>query len=189
MTPATKKGEGFTLIELIIVVIVIGIMGAALVPVMVASLGAYNATRDDVVVLDKQRYAIERLAREIREVNFTNSTFAFNVANANAMTFTRQFIYDVSGVASSATATVAVGNTGATTGTVTLAYDNGSANILTDQLDGLTGLSFSYLNQGGSSVAYTSPDLRAIDITLRLRHNNQPYTQTTRVELKNYAKP
>ncbi|NJD36059.1 MAG: prepilin-type N-terminal cleavage/methylation domain-containing protein, partial [Betaproteobacteria bacterium] len=96
MRPHKRRPHGFTLIELIIVVIVIGIMAAVLAPLAVSSLRAYDAVLGDVVVLDKLRYATERLAREIREVDYvappptgTGTGFGFTSMGNNSMAFTR----------------------------------------------------------------------------------------------------
>lgn len=183
--PPPKRTEGFTLIELVIVTIILGIMAAALVPLVVSSLGAYYTTLGDIVVLDKQRYAIERLAREIREVSYdqASSSFTFGSMGDHDMSFTRQFVFDASGTAASATVSI-----GTTANEVTLGY-GGTPQVLTDQLKGTTGLAFSYFNQSG--VAFSpanTTDVRAIDIGLTLTHNGNDYTQTTRVELKNFSK-
>lgn len=183
MRRGERRTRGFTLIELVIVTIVIGIMAAALSPLMLSSLRAYDATLGDVVVLDKLRYATERLAREIREVNYDSVTgFAFTSMGANSMGFTRTF-YDAAGTAT--TATVTVGNTGTE---VTLAYSTPAiaAQVLTDELGSTTNLAFSYLDLAGNVLATpTATTVFAVQIALTLIHNGQSYTQQTRVELKN----
>lgn len=189
MSPVVRRVRGFTLIELVLVMIVIGIMAAALVPMGVTSLRAYDATLSNLVVLDKLRYATERLAREIREVNYSLTTgFAFSSMGVNSMAFTRTF-YDSSGTAS--TATVTVGNTGSA---VTLAYSTPvvAAQVLTDELGRSSNLAFSYIDQNGGPLALSPLPLttvRAVQITLTLRHNGQDYTQRTQVELKNMNPP
>lgn len=183
MRPDMPRTRGFSLVELVIVIIVIGIMAAVLSPLMLSSLRAYDTTLGNVVVLDKLRYATERLAREIREVNYNSNTgFAFTSMGANTTTFTRTF-YNSSGTAT--VATVTVGNTGSA---VTLAYSTPAvaAQILTDELGNSSNLVFSYLDQNGTVLGSPTPTtVYAVRIALTLIHNGQPYTQRTQVELKN----
>lgn len=190
MRPHKRRPHGFTLIELIIVVIVIGIMAAVLAPLAVSSLRAYDAVLGDVVVLDKLRYATERLAREIREVDYvappptgTGTGFGFTSMGNNSMAFTRS-----TGMPSPNT-TVTVGNTGTS---VTLNYSSGGGTqMLTDELGGISGtpssnLLFEYLDQNGDVLASpTTTTVYSVRISLTLRHNSQDYTQRTQVELKN----
>ncbi|RTL24650.1 MAG: prepilin-type N-terminal cleavage/methylation domain-containing protein [Rhodocyclaceae bacterium] len=188
------RARGFTLIELVIVIIVVSIMAAVLTPMTLSSLLAYNTTQADLVVLDKLRYATERLAREIREVNYNSSNgFAFAAPVGatctagtlgmcpNTMIFTRTFL-DASGTAS--TATVTISNTGSA---VKLAYSTPTvaAQTLTDELNGTTGLSFTYLTSDGVTTTTDPKLVRSVQISLTLRHNGSNYTQRTRVELKN----
>lgn len=179
-----RQTRGFTLIELVIVSIVIGIMAAVLSPLMLSNLRAYDDTLGDLVTLDKVRYATERLAREVREVNYDSTTgFAFSSMGANSMAFTRTFYDATSGTES--TATVTVGNTGSA---ITLAYSTlagTGAQVLTDELNGSTGLSFSYFTSDGVTTTTDPLAVRTVRITLTLSHNGNPYQQTTQVELKN----
>lgn len=188
--------RGFSLIELVIVTVVLGILAAILTPIMFTSLNAYNAVQGDIVVLDKLRYATERLAREIRETNYNNATgFAFASMGANSTQFTRSFSDSAGNISM---ATVTVGNIGTA---VTLAYSapvtNPAAPVLTDELNGAGGLVFTYYDQNGcdatnttapcTGAAVTAMTVRSVDISLTLSHNGQPYTQTTRAELKRFV--
>lgn len=195
MKPALSRLRGFTLIELVIVIILLGIMAAALVPLAVSGLRAYSDVLGNVIVLDKLRYATERLAREIREVNYASSSFVVATpvsACNNSMQFTRTS-YDSAGVA------VTGGDTTVTICTlnnaVTLSYDplansgcpTGTGTILTDEVETLQ---FCYRQSNGTSATSAS-NVRYVDISLSLRHAGVtlPFTQTTRVELKRYEKP
>lgn len=179
MRAKTAKERGLTLIELVIVGMIVGILSAAMVPMMVSSLRAYSDTRGDVVVLDKLRYATERLAREIREVSYDSSAgFAFTSMGANSMQFSRVY-YDSTGTPSADT-TVTVGNTGST---VTLGYSAPAVSaVLTDEL---LSLAFAYYDKNGNTTGVTATNVQSVRIILTLLHNGNPYTQETQVELKN----
>ena len=178
--------QGYTLIEMIIVLVILGIMAAALAPVALNSLLAYDATLGNLILLDKQRYAIERLAREIREVKYDSTTgYAFSTsvsATSNSIAFTRVF-YDTSSTATADTV-VTVGNTGSA---VTLTYSlpaGVGARVLTDELGATGNLIFSYFKQDGTA-ATSLTDVRFVEISLTLSRNGNSYPQRTRVELKN----
>lgn len=189
---------GFTLIEFVIVIIVISIMAAALAPLALSSLRAYDATLGDVVVLDKQRYAIERLAREIREVKYDAGSFTISDPGTLPLTFTRTY-FDASGTPTPDTV-VSINLTSAScplASCVTLTYTGypdltgATTQVLVDEV---SALSFVYLDKNGcivsaSCVGASNPfdpaqDVRSIRITLTLTHNGQPYFQQTQVELK-----
>jgi len=187
MKPDMQRTRGFTLIEMVIVTIIIGIMAAVLSPLMLSSLRAYSETVDDVAVLDKLRYATERLAREIREVNYDSATTSYLfissvAAPSNSMTFTRSY-YDAAGAVT--TRNVTAGNTGSA---VTLAYSDIAGNapqVLTDELGAAGNLAFSYFQQDGATPATSNIDVRYVQINLTLLHNGNTYPQRTLVELRN----
>ena len=188
MKPDMKNSRGVTLVELVIVIIVIGIMAAVMAPLALSSLLAYENVMGDVVVLDKLRYTNERLVREIREVNYTSPTtgFAFTAGTGmglHTMQFTRTS-FNAAGVAS--TDTVTVGNTGSE---ATLAYSSMpavGAQVLTDDLNGLNGLTFKYFLSDGVTPATDAKDVRMVQIELDLKHNGSSnYTQLTQLQLKN----
>lgn len=177
------RERGFTLFELVITAMIVGILAAAVAPMMATGINAYEDTLGNVVALDKLRYATERLAREIREVSYTSPTgFGFTGMTANSMAFSRTSA-DSSGTVT--TFNVAICKSGST---VVLAYAASCTGgpVLTDEVGTLV---FSYLDQNGNALALSPLPLttvRSVQITLTLaRANGQTYTQRTLVELKN----
>jgi MSHA biogenesis protein MshO len=62
-----KRTSGFTLIELIMTIVLLGIIGGVLAPVIQNSVEIYAAERSRAVLVQKGRLALERIAREVRE--------------------------------------------------------------------------------------------------------------------------
>lgn len=195
MRTKLQPAKGYTLIEMIIVIVVIGIMGAALAPVALSSLRAYNAIQDDVVALDKLRYATERLAREIREVKYSGNAFAFGAKGLGSMTFTRTY-ETPSGPSGDYTVTIGTTTVLASCITppsappcVTLTYSspvNPGEQVLMDELGEVGNLQFRFYEQDGTTETSDNSLVRYVGIDLIMMHNGHNYPQHTRVELKNY---
>ena len=217
MRPGRHPSRGFTLIELVIVTVITGILAAMLAPLALASLRAYDDILGDVVVLDKLRYATERLAREIREVYYASNTtttprdcgestpttnrYCISAMEANSLTFRTCTAFTLKTTTPtdrhcSDWRTVTIGTTGSTGSAVTLAYSDAAGNaaqVLTDELGAASNLAFAYYQQNGNTAV---PDgnvncmsvvtcVSYVEISLTLRHNNNDYTQRTRVGLRN----
>lgn len=192
------SGTGFTLIEMVIVIVVLGIMAAMLSPLVLSSLRAYDDTLDNVIVLDKLRYATERLAREIREVNYSGGSYQFDGTytsggmGTNSMKFVRSY-YDSSIPPGVTTRDVTITGTPAD-GAVKLEYSDMTSTGTGPQVlaDDLSSLAFAYFDADGHnattspSATVTASNVRFVEITLTLSpQNGQPYVQRTRVELRN----
>jgi prepilin-type N-terminal cleavage/methylation domain-containing protein len=185
-----RQALGVTLVELVIVIVIIGILAVAMGPLALQSLRTYNNTLGDVVLLDKLRYATERLAREIRAVDYVSGTgFSFTSMGVSSVAFTRT-LYDA--VGSGVQDTVTVGNTGVA---VTMAYAKlpaAGAQVLTDELGSL---SFTYLDQNGCAAGNVTPPctgaavfasgVSMVQIDLKLTHNGKDFPQRTLIQLKN----
>lgn len=61
------QAKGFTLIELIMTIVLLGIIAAVIAPVIQYSVEIYAAERSRAALVQKGRLALERIAREVRE--------------------------------------------------------------------------------------------------------------------------
>lgn len=185
-----RKSPGFTLLELVAAIIVLGIIFAAGAPVMVQSATAYTDSVTTTQTLDKLRYATERIARELREVNYSGGTFQFTSGNLSttAPSFSRTEYMTTSGgaVATNTFTTVVISSSN---GNVSIAYTKGGVTttvVLTDQLSATSNaLQFAYYDQTGSSTGVTASTVRYVEIRLILAANGQDYSTRTRVALRN----
>jgi len=62
-----KKSKGFTLIEMVTVIVLLGIIAGILTPFILKAMQAYMASKSRAQLVGKGRLAIERLSREVRQ--------------------------------------------------------------------------------------------------------------------------
>lgn len=67
MLAQRKKNRGFTLIEMITVIVLLGIMAGILTPFIAKALQAYTHSKARAMLVAKGRLALERLAREVHQ--------------------------------------------------------------------------------------------------------------------------
>lgn len=193
------KAAGVTLLELTLVIALIGILGSAAVPAVVASFKAQAKTKDNGVMLDKMRYALERLAFEVREVSvgtitiMTSTKLAFSRAEyvpLTATTYTQTARTVTIDLAPPQFVTVANGTlVNQCNGKVTLNYSTpvlspaGYVPVLTD---GVCELTFNYYDKA-NVVATTAATVRYVQISLTLAPTTggPQFKQYTRIALRN----
>ncbi|NNG11617.1 MAG: prepilin-type N-terminal cleavage/methylation domain-containing protein [Halobacteria archaeon] len=163
---------GFTLIEMIIAVVILGLLGAAAGYGLQNGALAFVNTADSVHTLGKLRVTSERMVREIREIRrdpVTPALYDIATMNATTLAFTRA---DATGVTLSSAPPL-----------VTLAYSAPvGAHTLTDEVSSLT---FAYYQADGLTPATTSGDVAFIEFELVLTRNGHTYPQRARVALRN----
>jgi MSHA biogenesis protein MshO len=181
------RRSGFTLIEFIMTIIIIGIVAATCVPIVVNGLKAYNDTLYTAAALDKLRYATERIAREVRE-----STAGSLNMSTTAPSFTRT---DYMGALTSGTNTCGATCTlrtvsitrNTSTGIVTLSYSTPSVSPTPTLMDGMSSsnpLTFAYFDSTNTATTVAG-SVKYVVITVGVTVNGQEYTQRTRVALRN----
>jgi prepilin-type N-terminal cleavage/methylation domain-containing protein len=79
--------RGFTLIEIIVVIVILSIVSAITIKFLVDSLKIYTMTVNQKTLLDEGKLGLERMCRDIRDANTINSPAAGN--SASAITFIR----------------------------------------------------------------------------------------------------
>lgn len=168
-----RNETGFTLIEMVVTMTLLAVMAAAAVPFMSNGAKAYNSTTRGLQTISNLRYANERLARELREVqrdasgNFDITT-PVNISG-NTITFRKSDGVEV--IISDAAPVV------------NMRYDSlGSTDyILTDEV---TSITFNYYLADGITQANNTSDVAYIEFELILNNGNS-YTQRSRVALRN----
>jgi Tfp pilus assembly protein PilE len=171
---ATGRMVGFTLIELVIMIVVLSVIATIMAPMMLNSLKAYDINQSNVVTLGKLRYTTERLAREIRETAYDTANTRYFIASMTAtnLQFTKN------------DGTVVTLNWTSPATTMTLRYSSPAiaATTLTDQV---SSLALSYFKSDGTTAATGNADVAFVQITVVLQDaNSGAYTQRTRVGLR-----
>jgi prepilin-type N-terminal cleavage/methylation domain-containing protein len=176
--PAIGRARGFTLIEMVVTIVLIGVLAMAVIPVISSGVKTYITTTTSINTLSKLRYATERMAREIREVRRDPVTPAdydistnISTGSSTSLAFTKSDANQVS-------------INGSGPPLVTLGYTLPSAvsSTLTDQVSSLT---FAYYQADGSTPATSVSTVAFVEITLILIEDGALLTQRTRVALRN----
>ena len=168
------SARGFTLIEMVVTLVLVGILAVIGLPILSNSARAYSATQESLATLGKLRYATERLAREIREVRrdpLAPGDYDIAVMTATTFQFTR---------ADGVEATLE-----AAPPRLTLRYSAPVANpppALTDQV---AGFAFKYFKADGVTAATSKSDVAFVEMNLTLTQGGADYAQRTRMSLRN----
>lgn len=161
---AKPAPPGFTLVELLIVIVVVSVVGVAFVSMFAEGIRTYEVVDAGKDMLQEGRYAEERIARELRRVRDNAS---ITVANATTFTFvdrggtTQSFSW--SGVP----------------GAALLHTRNGVSRTLAGGVDSLA---FGYWRSDGSAakpvVAPSATDIWRVSVYLRLVKGTQKVETT-----------
>lgn len=169
--PAISRG--FTLIEMVMVIVIIGILAAFSTPLLLGTFEAFETNQTNLVTLSKLRYATERMVREIREVRFAGGAYAI-VLGPTTLQFTKN---DAAGTIVTITSAPPI---------VTLQYSTPAMSAtLTDQV-AANGLQFLYYDINNNSAGVDATNIAYVDVALTLTDpNSGPMQQRTRVALRN----
>lgn len=174
--PAVRgRNGGFTLVEIVISIVLLGILAAVGSSMISDSATVANITNLNQTSLSQSRYAVERLAREIREVRLVNNAYDINISTSPAtnLTFTKS-----DGVV------VSITQSGMN---LTLGYPS-SSSALTNEVESF---SLSFFAIDGTTTVLNNTDVRFVQITLTTKNNATGVTSTqrTRVALRNAPGP
>lgn len=169
--------RGFTLIEMVMVLVILGILGVTLSVLLSTGVGAFSAGRDTIDTLSALRLSSERIARELRTVRrdpAATTDFDFLSRNPTSVQFRRLENDDAT------VTTVTIDSNGAN---LRIAYNTPAGTFtLSDQLGSLA---LTYWQQDGVTAATTDANVAFIDLALSLTDSNgNSYPQRTRVALR-----
>lgn len=171
----TMRARGFTLIELVIAIVLLGIIAAVGAPMLANSLRFFSAATADLNTLSKERYATERIVRELRAIRFNAGTNQYDVTLGGVGVASISFIK---------TNGVTVTLNGATLPDLDITYSSGGgAARLTDQLNSVK---FTGYTIDGVATTTDPAAMRYIDVDLTLqRSGTNTFSRIARVQLRN----
>lgn len=160
------KKLGFTLIELIMVIVIVGIIAGVMTPFAANSFRYWALTRSERDAIFSSRLALNRMVREIRQIKnvasittFTATQFAYTDINNNTMNFQQS-------------------------GNSLLRIYNGASNELSNKLQSSGGLTFTYLDTNGAVTAVAA-NIRMVRIKLILQSGDAVVTTESLARFRN----
>lgn len=170
--PIRRRSAGFSLIEIVAVIVIMGVLMALAAPLLAPGLAAYETTADSVSIQGKGRYAIERIARELREVRrnpVTPANFDFLVMGASQVQFVKL---------DGETVTIS----GNALPDLTLAYASVGQSRLADDV---TAVEFKYYQTDGVTETALPAEAVFVHVRLTLGSGSVTHEERTRVALRN----
>jgi len=162
------------MIEMVMVIVLLGVLAGLTAPIFSQGLTASRVTAENLQSMEKIRYASERMAREIRQVN--HNGVSYDISSMTATTFS--FVKDAATVT-----TVSITYSGVT---LSLGYSVPAATAtLTDEV---SSMSFSYFDAIGA-VTVSTADVAFVEMRLTLQNpeTGGVFTQRTRVALRDQS--
>jgi prepilin-type N-terminal cleavage/methylation domain-containing protein len=167
-----RRIEGFTLWELVMVIVILGILGAFVGPVAYNAVRSYDAVQKSTNTNAKIRYAMERIAREMRDIRRQVTDSA--ALDIPSMTASSMAFFKTDGTR------VVLNGAG---NAVNLAYP-AIAGVLIDQVQAGS-FSLAYFEQGGSTIAGTASSIAFVQVSMTLTEGSIAIPARLRVDLRN----
>lgn len=164
-----RRIVGFTLLELVITITVIGVLAGIAAPLLLGGFTLFSNTTPVLNRLDKLRYATERMARELREVQNNAGTYAITMAapTVTSLSFTKS------------NGNVVTFNGGAPPLLTMTETGVGGPFTLTNEV---TSVSFAGFQVDGTTATNSQTTIAFVQITVTLSNG---FSQRTRVALRN----
>lgn len=182
--PYDQRSSGFTLVELVISIVLIGILATVGSSMIVDSFTTTRMVNADNASTAQARYALERLAREIREIKY-DSTGGNYCITTMTTTPPKLVFYKTSGAYSSTCSTNVDTVTIDTSGSnLRLGYS--STGVTSNLSNQVSSFSLAYYDIADNTTASTGA-IRFVVITLTVTDptSGQSTSQRTRVALRN----
>ena len=84
------KPRGFSLIEMIVVIVILGIVGLMAVSFLGNSMASYMIVKERDRIFDEGLMALERMTREIKDARYDSTSYPITGVANTSVTFTRK---------------------------------------------------------------------------------------------------
>ena len=166
-----NRQQGFSLIEMVISIIILSLIALVISSFMGRSILGFTKSKDNNTALSKLRYIDQRLAKELRLVDY-NGGYDLT-ANASATKFE---FNDISGANN-----IVISYNGVDT--LSLSYSNPAASGVLSQE--MTAFNFNYYTSDGQTAAAADgSDLVFVEYSFTITENNAAYSTRSRVMLR-----
>jgi prepilin-type N-terminal cleavage/methylation domain-containing protein len=168
-----RRIEGFSLVELVMVIVILGILAAFVGPVLYNAVRSYESIQKSTDTNAKLRYAMERIAREMRDIRRqVTDTAALDIPSmtASSMEF---FKTDGTRVVLNGAGNV-----------VNLAYAASLAGMLLDQVQSGS-FSLAYFEGGASTLAGSAASIAFVQVSMTLTEGAIAIPARLRIDLRN----
>ena len=175
-----RRVEGFTLTELIMVIVILGILGAFIGPVVYNALRSYEGIQTSTNTNAKVRYAMERIAREMRDIRR-------QVTDSAALDIPSMAATSIAFVKTDGTQVVLEGAGTAVTLAYAVVTNPAYSTISAMLIDQVQAGSFSlgYLEQDGTTIAGTAASISFLQVTMTLTSGAIAIPARLRIDLRN----
>jgi prepilin-type N-terminal cleavage/methylation domain-containing protein len=167
----TSRSQGFTLIEIIVVIVIIGILATIAATIIMQGVSMYSVGESRSNALYQARFAMERMSREIREIRSNTA------ADIPAMTGTTLLYNDINGLQLGFRLNA---------GNIERTEDNGTTwQTLAINITGPGGNIFTYLDNTGAVTASES-SLWLVQIQVTATQGTESINMQTTVHPMNF---
>jgi prepilin-type N-terminal cleavage/methylation domain-containing protein len=166
-----QSARGWSLVELVVVILVLGMLAAFIGPLLVSALTAYDMTSGTVSTYAKMRYAMERMEREMRDIRRSPADTTKYDINAGTLSATNfDFVkWDGTAVKIDLNGTDVRITYGATAGTLA---------------DKASLLEIKYYRHDGTTETAAVNNIEFVQIRMILTDKANSYTSRVRVSLR-----
>lgn len=167
-TQAGRRQRGFTLLEMVVTITLLGTLAAVGSQILASGVQAFDASQQATTTLAKANYVTERLGREVRNIQYSGTSYTISAMTSTRFAFTKQDLETV--------------DLRYTSPNLTLAY--GSVVVTPVLSDQVTAATFTYYQSDGVTTTTSASMVAYVDFQLTWSDGSTQYSRQVRVGLR-----